>query len=107
MQRCVALTIFCIHISAGFFHACGVTAGGEAYCWGNNDYGQFGDGDTTSRSTRVLVAGDAGFTVVSAGSTHTCGITATGVAYCWGGNNEGQLGDGTTTRRLTPARVVQ
>jgi len=37
--------------------ACGVTTGGEAYCWGNNSYGQLGDGTTTNRLVPVKVAG--------------------------------------------------
>jgi len=35
-------------ISAGIMHSCGVTPSGAAYCWGNNDYGQLGNGTTTS-----------------------------------------------------------
>jgi alpha-tubulin suppressor-like RCC1 family protein len=35
-------------ISAGIMHSCGVTPNGTAYCWGNNDFGQLGNGTTTS-----------------------------------------------------------
>ncbi len=87
------------------FHTCGVTAAGAVYCWGNNFFGQLGDGTTTDRSSPVLVAGGVSFAAVSAGLRHTCGVTAAGAAYCWGDNTSGQLGDETTTQRLTPVRV--
>src|SRR6266566_750235 len=77
------------------FHTCGVTAAGAVYCWGNNFFGQLGDGTTTDRSSPVLVAGGVSFAAVSAGWRHTCGVTAAGAAYCWGDNTSGQLGDGT------------
>ena len=96
-------------VTAGAAHTCGVTAAGAAYCWGDNGFGQLGDGTTTSQSSPVLVQAPAGvsFAAVTGGVAHTCGVTAAGIAYCWGRNLEGQLGDGTTTDRLTPVRVVQ
>ncbi len=36
-------------------HTCGVTTGGEAYCWGLNSDGQLGDGTGTNRSVPVKV----------------------------------------------------
>ena len=86
-------------------HACGVTTGGAAYCWGSNDAGELGDGTDTSRARPVPVAGGLTFATVSAGATHTCGVTTGGAAYCWGYNGTGQLGDGTTTLRQSPVPV--
>jgi len=92
-------------ISTGVWHTCGVTPGGAAYCWGDNFFGQLGDGTSVARATPVPVAGGLRFAAVSAGSFHTCGVTASGAAYCWGDNQNGQLGDGTTDRRTTPVPV--
>src|SRR5213076_1954999 len=33
-----------VSITAGGAHTCGLTPGGEAYCWGSNAYGQLGIG---------------------------------------------------------------
>ena len=94
-------------VTAGAAHTCGVTAAGTAYCWGDNGFGQLGDGTTTSQSSPVLVQAPPGvrFAAVTGGVADTCGVTAAGIAYCWGRNLEGQLGDGTTTNRLTPVLV--
>ncbi len=73
-------------VSAGHDHTCGITADRAAYCWGNNSYGQLGDGSTSGSATPVAVAGGVGFAALSAGVFHTCGLTTGGSAYCWGGD---------------------
>ena len=93
-------------VSAGFSHTCAL-AGGSAYCWGENDYGQLGDGTTITKPTPTAVGGlldGKTVTTISAGEYYTC-ATAEGQAYCWGTNDHGQLGDNTTTNHLTPERV--
>ena len=32
-----------VSLTAGWWHGCGVRQGGEAVCWGNNEWGQLGD----------------------------------------------------------------
>jgi alpha-tubulin suppressor-like RCC1 family protein len=93
-------------VSAGYGHTCGVTPSGAAYCWGDNQYGQLGDGTTTDRTSPVAVVRGLTFASLSVGSYHTCGVTPVGKAYCWGAGFWGQLGDGTTTDRTRPEAVV-
>ena len=95
-------------LAVGWIHACGLTAAGAAYCWGNNDDGQIGDSTTTSRPIPTAVSMPVGvtFTMLAVGSVHTCGVTQEGAVYCWGANHRGRLGDGTTTNRLTPTATV-
>jgi len=88
------------------WHSCGVTTSGAAYCWGDNFFGQLGNGSSAEATTPVPVAGGFRFASVSAGSFHTCGITTSGTAYCWGDNQNAQLGDGTMERRAMPAPVA-
>jgi hypothetical protein len=78
------------------------------YCWGDNRFGQLGDGTNTSRSTpgviNVSVIGTA-IDIVGSGDGFSCAITADSDAYCWGLNTAGQLGDGTTIDRSSPVAV--
>jgi len=87
-------------LSVGDSVACGVTDTGAAYCWGDQTYGELGNGiaaeGTSSlpvRATGPLTVA-ASFTQISAGSTHACGIITGGAAYCWGSDAALQLGGG-------------
>jgi len=93
-------------LSAGGDHACGVTTAGIAYCWGDNDYGQLGDGSTTTREAPARVATDVRFRSVSAGKLHTCALALDGRAYCWGNNAWGAIGNGSAgSNQLRPVVV--
>src|SRR6185436_8962804 len=91
-------------ISSGGAHTCGLTPGGQAYCWGLNTDAQIGVGPTGDsycpgysggcRPTPVAVLTALRFDSISAGGSHTCGIAQGGGVYCWGGNWSGQLGRG-------------
>ncbi len=86
-----------VSVGAGFLHACGVTVAGAAVCWGSNDQGQLGTGDTQSHATPTAVSGGVTFATVSVGGLYTCGLAASGAAYCWGDNIWGQGGSGATS----------
>ena len=95
-------------ISAGFRHSCGVTAAGAGFCWGDNSFGQLGNGTAGGfADTPVGVAGGFTWAFISAGGDHTCGITTAGAAFCWGDNASGQLGNGGVSGPVaTPGAVV-
>ena len=88
-----------------------VGSDGNAYAWGNNYYGQLGDGTKTDRTTPVKVRkptnapADFTYVQVSAGWDCSLAVGSDGNAYAWGLNSSGQLGDGTTTQRTTPVKV--
>ena len=101
----VSLPLSATAVAAGDFHTCALLANGAVRCWGQNWFGQLGDGTTTNRTTPATVSGLSGATAVTAGGYHTCARLTDGTVRCWGWNYFGQLGDGTTTRRSTPATV--
>lgn len=98
-------------VSAGYSHACALTASGTVYCWGTNFDGELGDGTTTTRLTPTAVDAGGGsqvfFDSLSAGRYSTCGTKSFDRrVYCWGSNADGQVGDGTRGgARVRPTAV--
>jgi alpha-tubulin suppressor-like RCC1 family protein len=94
-------------ISAGNSHACAVSSGGAAYCWGENEAGKVGTGRVGGGYTApVPVAGHLVFRTISAGYFHSCGVTRTGEAYCWGRGNQGALGNARQAASPVPLGVT-
>lgn len=92
-------------LASGGYHTCAISEG-LVYCWGQNRYGQLGNGTTIDSTTPVLVAGGlTNVTAIVAGESHTCALT-NGAVYCWGWNDSGQVGDGSQTTRSAPTRVT-
>jgi alpha-tubulin suppressor-like RCC1 family protein len=101
-----------VSASASDDFACGI-ADGIAYCWGDNTYGELGNGKVGSSTVAVGVEGlTSGVTEISAGGSSACAIRRVtpdagpgGALYCWGNNTYGQLGTGTTTSSRVPVLV--
>ncbi len=96
-----------VALTAGVYHTCGLTSLGAAYCWGDNETSQLGNGSTgfSTDTTPVAVSGGLTFSALAAGSWHTFGLAGSGAAYCWGSNYGGQLGTGSATDSSIPVAV--
>ncbi len=100
-------------------HSCAIKAG-VLWCWGVNNWGQLGNGTTSSSEKPVQVSSvstGSQWVAVATGYLHTCAIRDTGEMYCWGVGNSGELGnslietDSTKTRSSpilvdTPAGIL-
>ena len=98
-------------ITSGGYHVCALPLdpSDPVRCWGLNDYGQLGDGSTTSRSEPVAVTGLPGVVqAIAAGEYHTCALLVEGggIISCWGINYYGQLGHDTITDSWVPVSVA-
>lgn len=93
-------------IAAGVSHSVALLADGTVQAWGNNEWGQLGDGTTTTRLTPVTVNMGGPVVAIAAGTSHTLALLADGTVKACGLNSYGQLGDGTSSNRLTPVTVI-
>jgi alpha-tubulin suppressor-like RCC1 family protein len=94
-----------IDIAAGGDHTCAIATSGEAFCWGHNERGQLGVGNSPNSAIPVPVAGAHQFTSITAHQLVTCAITTDGAGYCWGDGGGGNLGTGSTSSSLVPTQV--
>jgi alpha-tubulin suppressor-like RCC1 family protein len=96
-----------IGVTAGAFHSCALLQGGSVQCWGQNDFGQLGNGLISPIGTAPgPVTGLGSVVAVSAGGWHTCALLANGTVRCWGQNTYGALGDGTMISSTLPVAVT-
>ncbi len=97
-------------VAMGTDFACGALDG-ASYCWGNNNYGVYGNGTRTNSTTPTPTDATGvlrGKKIISmaAGNSSVCALSSDNGLFCWGNNNTyGQLGDGTTTTLYTPVAV--
>ncbi|BDR52281.1 hypothetical protein KIM372_01880 [Bombiscardovia nodaiensis] len=104
-----------ISISAGRIHSLALGSDGHAYAWGDNSWGQLGDGSVSgNQNTPVRVdqtllntTPGARYTSISAGNGFSLATGSDGHAYAWGQSGNGRLGDGTFADQHTPVRVDQ
>ena len=105
-------------VDIGLFFGCGIATGGQAMCWGMNDFGQLGS-EVTGQCTSpgvvrpcspegVVVAAGAGLREISAGDVHACGLDLNDEAYCWGSTlfTFGELGSGADSGSVVPLKVA-
>ncbi|MDQ8208704.1 CARDB domain-containing protein [Coraliomargarita sp. SDUM461003] len=87
-------------------HSLAIKADGTLWTWGNNDYGQLGLGDTTTRLVPTQVGSATNWTQVEAGSAFSMALNADGEIWLWGNNNHDQLGNAVSAQvQTTPVRL--
>ncbi len=84
-------------VSAGGSFSLAMGSDDKAYAWGDDQYGQLGDGGPNANQpapVEVAVPLGVTFESVSAGIYHSLAIGSDSKAYAWGREINGQLGDG-------------
>lgn len=92
----------------GLFHSLALTSTGQVLAWGENTYGQLGNGANTDRNIPVPVSLPPGTTITAVaggGGMHSLAFTSTGQVLAWGYNFHGELGNGTNTDSNVPVAV--
>jgi alpha-tubulin suppressor-like RCC1 family protein len=94
-------------VAVGLEAACSYGAASGLVCWGRNDWGQLGVGDTAAHTTGVvtnLVTG--AISDLAAGLDHFCALRSSdGSVWCWGSDFHAELGDNGNSYTGTPFKV--
>lgn len=94
-------------VAVGRFYFCSLTTAGEVRCFGRNDKGQLGLGDTQDQINPTTVKGfDGPVTAIRAsmGGAFTCATTKSGAVYCWGELPAG-IGPGDPGMAVLPLKI--
>ena len=92
-------------ISSGLRFSLVLLADGTVWAWGENEWGQLGDGTVTDSDAPVQVKNLSGVIAISAGHYHSLALKADGTVWAWGDNESGELGNGTTINSYVPVQV--
>ncbi|MFO8073989.1 MAG: hypothetical protein R6V85_19170 [Polyangia bacterium] len=111
LEQCAGLPGPAVEADLGSGAACALLESGSLMCWGDNHWGQLGDGTTEDREKPVPVVGldgvqIVGFTMGSVGS-HACALADDGRVFCWGNNQRGQVGTGEISDELSAWKVTE
>lgn len=94
-----------ISIAAGLYRGMALKSDGTVWCWGKNENGQLGNGQTENISHAVQVLGLNDVSQITAGEFHSMVLKKDGTVWTWGMNRYGQLGDNTRNSSLVPVQV--
>jgi alpha-tubulin suppressor-like RCC1 family protein len=93
-------------VSAGLYSSIVMKTDGSLWAWGDNNWGQLGDGTQSNfRNSPVKIGTATNWKTVLIGAEHTIAIKTDGTLWAWGKNYQGLLGDGTTTNRNSPVQI--
>jgi len=96
-----------IAVAAAELVTCVLHATGTISCWGENSYGELGDGTTEDRTLPGAVEGIDGAIDLAVGHFHSCAPRSSGAISCWGLRGYGVFGDATAGWMPTPVSTLR
>jgi alpha-tubulin suppressor-like RCC1 family protein len=94
-------------VSCGKFLAAAIKTDGTLWTWGDNSYGNLGDGTMTNKSSPIqTVSGGTNWKIISTGDNGIAAIKTDGTLWSWGRNDIGQMGDNTTLHKSSPVQTI-
>lgn len=101
-----------VAISAGYFVSLALDSSGHVWAWGDNRYGELGQGNNSDYVGAVEVQGPKGtagplsnIKMIAAGDWHCLALDADGKVWSWGYSQDGQLGDGPNHPRVNSSNL--
>ena len=87
-----------------------ITPLGQIHAWGQNVFGQLGNGTLTNSSVPIAISSFGSIngktmTSIACGQSHTIAIDSVGHVHTWGWNVQGQLGNNTLTNSTLPIDI--
>ena len=102
-----------VSIAVGSSHSVALCSDGTMAAWGNNTYGQLGDGSNNNSNVPVAVTRSSGTALynktvvaIAAGFNHSMALCSDGTVVAWGFNSSGQLGNSNNTSSNVPVAVT-
>ena len=107
MQVSLPSGVIITNIAGGSLHSLALASNGTVWAWGNNDFGELGNGTNTYSSIPVQVSLPSGviITNIAGGADHSLALASNGTVWAWGWNISGELGNGTNTPSDIPVQV--
>jgi alpha-tubulin suppressor-like RCC1 family protein len=93
-------------VSAGANTSYAIKTDGTLWAWGQNDYGQLGDGTMVNKGYPTQIGTDTNWSSVQAGYRHCIALKTDGSLWAWGDNSWSQLGIGTSSSSTIPVQIT-
>jgi alpha-tubulin suppressor-like RCC1 family protein len=92
-------------VAAGESFSLALRPDGTLWAWGDNQFGQFGNGTTDSTPSPSQTTGLSGVLSIAVGRAHALALRSDGTVWTWGANEYGQVGNGTTATQTSPQQI--
>ncbi len=100
-------------LAFGYYYKAVLSSSGRVFTWGENKYGELGDGSTYNSDSPKDITDEFGLAVnetiisLAVGYKHTVALSSLGRVFTWGFNSSGQLGDKTLISKSTPIDITE